>query len=134
MRDLVQLSPEDLHRYRGSPLYPTQLALIWTTSREVAALDVLDPDIDRYASIDVPIQLLVGDRTAIHQRAAVDALAHVLPIARVTVLAGQGHGALVQAPQLVANAIVDFVDRLHQVASSTRTSTRHTHGRVELSE
>jgi pimeloyl-ACP methyl ester carboxylesterase len=112
LRDLVKLSPADVQAYQTSPLRPTQLALIWTMSREVSSLYALDADIDRYASIEVPVQLLVGDRTALHHRQAVDALAQVLPSAQVTVLEGQGHGALVQAPQLVADAIIDFVDQL----------------------
>lgn len=112
LRDLVKLSPEDLQAYRTSPLWSIQLALIWTMSREVSSLYALDPDINRYASIEVPVQLLVGDRSALHSRQAVDALAQVLANAQVTVLEGQGHGALVQAPKLVADAIVDFIDRL----------------------
>ncbi len=112
LRDLVKLSPEEFDAYKRSPLRLSQLALIWTMSREVNSLFSLDPDINRYASIEVPIQLLIGDRTALHHRQAIDALAEVLPNARVTVLEGQGHGALVQAPQLVADAIVDFITRL----------------------
>ena len=50
--------------------------------------------------------------SALHSRQAVDALAQVLANAQVTVLEGQGHGALVQAPKLVADAVVDFIDRL----------------------
>jgi pimeloyl-ACP methyl ester carboxylesterase len=111
LRDLVKLSPDDLERYRMSPLRSTQLALIWTMSREVSSLYALDSDITRYASIDVPVQLLVGDRTAAHHQEAVDALLQVLPKAWVTVLEGQGHGALVQGPELVADAIIDFVDQ-----------------------
>ena len=112
LRDLVKLSPADLEAYRSSPLHSIQLALIWTMTREASALFSIDPDINRYASIAVPVQLLVGDRTALHSRQAVDALVNVLPHAGVTVLEGQGHGALVQAPQLVADAIIDFMAHL----------------------
>ena len=112
LRDLVKLSPEDLQAYQTSPVRSTQLALIWTMSREVSSLYALDSDINRYATIDVPVQLLVGDRTALHHRQAVDALAQVLAHAQVTVLQDQGHGALVQAPKLVADAIADFINQL----------------------
>ncbi len=112
LREVVKLSPEEFEAYRRSPLRSSQAALIWTMSREMNSLLSLDPDISRYARIEVPVQLLIGDHTALHHRQAVDALADVLPSARVTVLQGQGHGALVQAPQLVADTIVDFVSRL----------------------
>jgi pimeloyl-ACP methyl ester carboxylesterase len=80
--------------------------------REGPALSGLDADITQYSCIDQPIQLLVGPCTAPHRRQAVSALAGVLPNAETTVLEGQGHGALTQAPGLVARAITDFLLRV----------------------
>ena len=109
LRDLVKLSPRELEAVRASRLHAHQVALIWTMTREAESLSSVDPDINRYASIVEPVQLLVGDRTAVHHRQAVDALANVLPHAGVTILRGQGHGALVHAPEVVADAIISFL-------------------------
>jgi len=43
---------------------------------------------------------------------SVSALAEVLPNADTTVLAGQGHGVLMQSPDLVAGAIAGFLARV----------------------
>jgi pimeloyl-ACP methyl ester carboxylesterase len=45
LRDLVKLSPADVQAYQTSPLRPTQLALIWTMSREVSSLYALDAEV-----------------------------------------------------------------------------------------
>jgi len=117
LRDVVQFSPGDIDAYRASPAWSSRVALIWTARREGESLRALDPDVGRYAGIEVPVELVVGDRTAMHHREAVDALAAVVLDARVTVLEGQGHGALAQAPQLVANAIAALLPRLPAVAA-----------------
>jgi pimeloyl-ACP methyl ester carboxylesterase len=48
---------------------------------------------------------------ATHRIQAVSALAAVLSNAETAVLEGQGHGALMLAPDLVARAITDFLLR-----------------------
>lgn len=82
LRDLVKLSPRELEAVRASPSHSRQVALIWTMTREMESLGSVDRDMNRYAPIVVPVQLLVGDRTAMHHRQAVDALAKVLPHGR----------------------------------------------------
>jgi len=119
LRDMVQLESEDIEAYRTSPRWFSRVALIWTMRRETASLQALDSDLGRYSGIDVPVELLVGDRTAVHHRQAVDALAGVLRDAHVTVLEGQGHGALVQAPRHIASAIAAFVARLPRVGAGS---------------
>jgi len=119
LRDMVQLAPGDIEAYRASPAWSSRVALIWTVRRENASLRALDPDLGRYGGIRIPVELVVGDRTAGHAREAVDALAAVLPDVGVTVLEGQGHGALAQAPQLVADAIAALLARLPAVATDS---------------
>jgi pimeloyl-ACP methyl ester carboxylesterase len=112
VRDMVKLAPDEIDAYRASPAWGIGVDLIWTMRREGLALSGLDADITQYSRIDRPIQLLVGPRTARHRSQAVSALAGVLPNAETTVLQGQGHGALMQAPDLVARAITDFLLRV----------------------
>ena len=112
VRDMVKLAPDEIDAYRVSQAWAVGVDLIWTMRREGPALTGLDADITQYSCIDQPIQLLVGPRTAPHRRRAVSALAGVLPNAETTVLEGQGHGALTQAPGLVARAITDFLLRV----------------------
>jgi pimeloyl-ACP methyl ester carboxylesterase len=111
VRDIVKLAPDEIDAYRVSPAWTSGVDLIWTMRQEGLTLSRLDADITRYSRIDRPIQLLVGSRAATHRIRAVSALAAVLPNAETTVLEGQGHGALMQAPDLVARAITDFLLR-----------------------
>ena len=109
LTDLVRLPAADIAAYRASPIWDSRVRLIWTMQRESSALQALDQDVARYSIITRPVRLLVGSRTAPHQAEAVKALATVIPNAAITVLDNQGHGALLQAPGLVASAISDFI-------------------------
>lgn len=57
----------------------------------------------------MPTLLLAGTETKDHPSFAVEALESLLPDARTVLLEGQGHGAHVGAPDLVARAVADFV-------------------------
>ncbi len=112
LRDVVELTAGEIEAFRSSPGWARSVSLMWTLRREGASLRALDPDFSRYHDIRVPVELLVGGRTARHLVEVIEALARVLPDARVTALPGQGHGALLSAPQLVADAISTFCRRL----------------------
>jgi pimeloyl-ACP methyl ester carboxylesterase len=112
LRDLVKLSEEDIEMSRSSPAWSNRIDLIWTMRRERAGVYSLDPSHERYASIEQPILLLVGTRTPDHHAEAISVLASVLPSSETIVLAGQGHVAVLQAPELVAAAISDFLTKI----------------------
>ena len=112
LRDLVRLSDGEVAASRASPMWPSRVALIWTMRREGQSLSSHDHDPSQYSEIDVPVQLLVGTNTAPHHTEAILALTQVIPDTETTVLEGQGHAALVQAPALVAGAITDLLRRI----------------------
>ena len=105
LSDMVHLDPADITAFQASPGWPTRVKLIWTMRREAQALADPATDLARYSCIGQPVELLVGERTAQHHAEAVAALQSVLPSAHTTVLSGQGHGALLQAPHLIAASI-----------------------------
>ena len=105
LRDLVGLTPDEISAFQASAAWDRSVDLVWTMRREAAALNTMDADLRRFESIEVPVELLVGDRTAHHHIEAADALLSAIPQSHRTVLPGQGHGALMTAPQLIADAI-----------------------------
>ena len=111
-REVAKFAPADIESYRASPTWPTRVSVVWTMRRESDAFTALDPDLSRYADIRCPIELLVGETTATFQRQAVEALASVLPNARITTLEGQGHTAHVRAPHLIADAVARMISGL----------------------
>lgn len=72
---------------------------------DCAAIDQLGDRLEAYRQITVPTTLLCGDRSPAHLIQRLDALEQVLPNAERVVMHGQGHGANVQAPARVAEAI-----------------------------
>lgn len=74
------------------------------------AIDALGNRLEAYAKIDVPVLLLVGDRSPEHLHTRTEALRRVLPHARRLTMHGQGHTAQESAPDRVAGAIAQFMD------------------------
>jgi pimeloyl-ACP methyl ester carboxylesterase len=56
--------------------------------------------------------LLVGSESPPWLRRGTEAVLAVLPFARMVVLPGQGHSAMITAPELFARAVIDFADRM----------------------
>jgi pimeloyl-ACP methyl ester carboxylesterase len=74
------------------------------------AIDALGVRLDAYATIDVPVLLIGGDRSPRHLTGRLDALQRRLPHRRRLVLHGQGHLAQQRAPERVARAIARHYD------------------------
>jgi len=67
---------------------------------------------ERAAAITAPTLLLLGQRTQGAIRASTEALAAAMPNARVVHLAEQAHDAVVTAPALFTEAVLDFLEPL----------------------
>jgi pimeloyl-ACP methyl ester carboxylesterase len=76
------------------------------------AMDALGNRLAAYATIDVPVLLLAGDRSPAHLGVRLDALRQALPRTERVIMHGQGHDAQRTAPDRVAAAITRFADGL----------------------
>jgi pimeloyl-ACP methyl ester carboxylesterase len=95
---------------RASKAWPRLRPLARSWTRELEAMDTLDPTVDRYAAIACPVLMLVGSLSPEHpMQDASRALAAVLPHARVETIDGQAHMAMRNAPDKVARLIEDFL-------------------------
>jgi pimeloyl-ACP methyl ester carboxylesterase len=84
------------------------LAPSWT--RELVALDSLPVSLDDYRALACPTLLLQGSLSPEHPlKNATREVARVLPNVRVEMLVGHGHMALLDAPEMVARLIADFL-------------------------
>lgn len=111
LRDGIGFPPPVIDRLRSDPAWPGRIACAPAWIREARSVVSLTPGVERFAGLDVPTLLLLGDSTEPHHTAAVRALAGVLPRGEVAELAGQGHLALVLAPDQVVDAVLPFLDR-----------------------
>ena len=64
------------------------------------------------AAVDVPALLLRGTESPQHLQDRLMALAAVLPHSTTVDLPGEGHNANMSAPQLVADAIARFAEKV----------------------
>jgi pimeloyl-ACP methyl ester carboxylesterase len=108
-RELVGLSAADVDRLRAEPAWPNRVAAAHTVPRElrIAPHRLFDPE--QAATVTVPTLVLVGGATPLAFRTSSETVAAALPNARLTVIAGQGHGAELLAPDVVAEAVLGFL-------------------------
>lgn len=107
LRDVVRISDDELAFVGALPdeFFETFAP---TAIREIGAVSDRDPDPARYASVSVPTRFLLGTESPSHIVNATDALVAALPRTEVVTLEGQGHNAILSAPNLVADAIAGF--------------------------
>ncbi len=72
---------------------------------DLDAIDRLGRRIDAYGAIQLPVLFLSGDKSPAHLRERTEAVAAVMPHARMETMPGQGHGANDGDPALVARLI-----------------------------
>ena len=108
LRVAAGMSDEEIEAYRAEPSWDARVDAIHTYPREELAFAETPFDERDARAIDVPTLLLTGSESPdIWQ---VETVAAALQNARIAVLSGQGHGADVVAPELVAEKLLGFLD------------------------
>lgn len=108
-RWIVGLTDKEIDQLRAQPAWPNRLAAAHTVPRELRtpAEKLFDPNQAR--KVSVPVLVLVGSETPATFRAAARTVADTLPNGRLTILEGQGHGAELLAPEVVAEPVLGFL-------------------------
>jgi pimeloyl-ACP methyl ester carboxylesterase len=105
------VTPDQLARMRTLPSWSNRVAAAHTVVREVRAHDGYRLRPDRFASLAVPTLLLLGSDSPSSEAESTGVLAAALPGARVVTLEGQGHVAMLTAPELFTAEVVAFLRR-----------------------
>jgi pimeloyl-ACP methyl ester carboxylesterase len=108
MRDVLQVPADQVALIRATPFWR-----VWTEDAEASLHDIRAVsrhrfDSARYSSLRMPVQLLIGTESP-RRLYVTDALAAVLPDARITPLEGQAHEGMTTAPELFVAAISTFL-------------------------
>jgi pimeloyl-ACP methyl ester carboxylesterase len=106
LREFTRLPVEFIDDLLETPPWQQRLAYAHTIARELRAYD--DYDYGDLSRLEVPTLLLVGAESPAAELVHARELTALLPSARLSVLAGQGHIAPVTAPELVAREIITF--------------------------
>jgi pimeloyl-ACP methyl ester carboxylesterase len=101
-RAIVGLSEEEIDHLRSQPAWPNRIASAHTGPRELRTVLDRSFSAEQAKTVTVPTLVLVGGDTPRPYRASTDAVAAALPNAELVVLEGQGHGAVMFAPEVVA--------------------------------
>ena len=109
-RELVGSDEEELEHVKSQPSWQARVEAAHTGVRELRALAELSWDTEEAVQVAVPTLLLVGDTDPFPLADEAEAVVDTLPNARIAVLEGQGHEADITAPDLVAEAIVEFIN------------------------
>ena len=109
-RDLLCVPTDDLTLLQMLPTWRKRCAAAHTMARELRAAFAYQLDAPRFATLDVPTMLLVGEGSPEPMQNATQALAAALPGARIEVLRGQQHNAMDTARELFLRAVVDFLE------------------------
>jgi pimeloyl-ACP methyl ester carboxylesterase len=110
-REGIGYSEEQISRIRHDPGWVSRTALAPAWVREMRSIEALPVGVERFTALSTPTLLITGDHTEPHHAHAITALHAVLPSSEITTLAGQGHTALVLAPDLVSTSMLDYLNR-----------------------
>lgn len=105
---MVRMPAEAVATLRHTPMWPEWMALAHTWPREMREASSLPRDLRQFATVTAPTLFIVGALSPSHLQRSTRAIAAAMAHASVEELPGQGHGALDQAPHLVARAVRAF--------------------------
>jgi pimeloyl-ACP methyl ester carboxylesterase len=107
------LWPEDeIDFLAQSPRWAALLRMAHTAAYDAQVVGGYRFDAPALRRLDAPVLLLSGELSPAWYRGAASNLTNALPHAEVQIIAGQAHMGMVTAPQLVAEAVNGFVERL----------------------
>jgi pimeloyl-ACP methyl ester carboxylesterase len=109
LRRIINLPDDAIAKQRAmTDSWAIRLGMAHTMPRELLALRHYEFDPPHFASIAAPVRILVGETSAAHSHATARALTRAVPDAELLVLTGQGHFAMLTAPDRFAEAVTGF--------------------------
>ena len=108
MHDVLQVPSADVETIKTTPFWRVWTVDAEATLNDLRALSRHRFEAARYRSFTRPVQLLIGTESP-REIYVTDALAAVLPDARITELDGQAHEGMTTAPAQFVEAISRFL-------------------------
>ena len=110
LQEVVMISPTEIEAMKSRPSWANLATGIDSQIRRLRALDAYRFDQKKISSLEIPILLLTGSKTASPDlKRATEILTATLPNCRVIVFEGQEHNAMDTIPQKFAEAVSKFL-------------------------
>jgi pimeloyl-ACP methyl ester carboxylesterase len=106
--DQVGAPPERLAGFKSSPIWPLVLQIASTLPRESRAVNTPRDLAPRLARCTIPTVMLLGSETPGRLRESSLFVSKAIPGCRLVMLEGQGHSAMMDAPDFFADKIVEL--------------------------
>jgi pimeloyl-ACP methyl ester carboxylesterase len=119
LRDQIGVPPDRIAMMTSSPIWPVVLQIAPTLPRESRAVNTYRPSTERLASWKTPTTVLLGSETVGLLRDAAYYVCDAIPGCRMVVLEGQGHGAMLDAPEF-------FAAKVSELITTPKGSSSHT--------
>ena len=107
-RDLLRVPADEVEAVRASDLWLPILADAEASLGDLRAISRYDFRVDRFRGLRVPVMLQIGTESP-RDLYVTDALAAVLPDARIEELPGQAHEGMTTAPEQYAESVSRFL-------------------------
>jgi pimeloyl-ACP methyl ester carboxylesterase len=108
--DQIGAPPEVLASLKSSPVYPIVLQIASTLPREARTVNFWHEAPGRPGVWKTPTVLLLGSETKGAMRNGVLLLSRTIPDSRLVVIEGQGHSAMLQAPDLFVDTLLEAIN------------------------
>jgi pimeloyl-ACP methyl ester carboxylesterase len=109
-RDMLGMSEDELDELRALPTWPMRVESAHTIVRETQAELDYRFAAERFANLRVPTLLLLGSDTPPALAQITHEVAASLPDSRIAVMPGQGHMAMMTAPELFVGTVLAFLE------------------------
>lgn len=110
-REVLKLGEEEFELFKSSPTWPMRVAAAHTVPRELRSEEEYRLDPKQFRSVMASALLLLGSESPVWAGQGTELARSALPNARVTVLPGQGHLAIMTAPELFCREVITFLAR-----------------------
>jgi pimeloyl-ACP methyl ester carboxylesterase len=108
MKDVLQVPPEEVAEIKTTPFWDVWIVDAKASMNDMRALVNYTFDPERYRSLTMPVQLLVGSESP-HDLYVTDTLAAVLPNTEITTLEGTAHEGMTMVPDQFVEKISRFL-------------------------
>jgi pimeloyl-ACP methyl ester carboxylesterase len=106
--DQIRVPADQLSGMKSSPIWPIVLQISPTLPRETRAVNTYTASTERLAHWKTPTTLLLGSVTVGLLKDAAFFVRDAIPTCRMVILEGQGHGAMLDAPDFFVNKILEI--------------------------